>query len=56
MIKELNEKQEQLVFNDEVNGQVHVIPLALIRAVANGQHNLDDDQVCLFAKIILDNI
>ena len=54
MIKELNEQQEQIVFSD--GELVHVIPLALVREVANGRHNLDDDQVALFAKIILDNI
>ena len=56
MIKKLNEKQEHIVFNDKDNGQVHVLPLALIREVANGRHNLTDDEVSLFAKIILDNL
>ena len=56
MIKNLNEIQPHITFNDQENGEVHVIPVSLIRNVANNQHLADNKLVRLMAKIILDEL
>ena len=56
MIKNLNEIQPHITFNDRDNDEVHVIPVSLIRNVANNQHLADNKLVRLMAKIILDGV
>ena len=54
MIKNLNEHQPHIVIND--NNQVHIVPLVLIRNIANGSVKADNELVPLIAKALLDNI
>ena len=56
MIKNINEIQPHIRFTDQVNDEVHVIPVSLIRNVANNQHLADNKLVRLMAKIILDDV
>lgn len=56
MIKNLNEHQPHITFNDQDNNEVHVIPVTLIRNIANGSHLADNKLVRLMAKIILDEL
>jgi len=56
MIKNINEIQPHITFNDRENNEVHVIPVSLIRNVANNQHLADNKLVRLMAKIILDEL
>ena len=51
----LTEKQPHLVIKDH-NGNAHVVPLWLIRQVANGQHIADNDLIRVIALALLDNI
>ena len=50
----LNERQDQVVFND--GDCAHVIPLALIRAIANGSIEPDRLQAQLLARLLLDSL
>ena len=56
MIKNLNEHQPHITFNDHDNNEVHVIPVSLLRNIANGNHLADNELVRLMAKIILDEL
>ena len=51
----LTEKQPHLVIKDH-DGDAHVVPLWLIRQVANGQHIADNDLMRVIALALLDNI
>jgi len=51
----ITQKQPHLVVND-LNGKAHVIPLRLIRQVANGQHIPDNELTRVLAVALLDNI
>ena len=54
MIKNINEHQPHIVVN--TGDDVHVIPVTLIRNIANGSHLADNKLVRLMAKIILDEL
>lgn len=56
MIKNINEHQPHITFNDRDNNEVHVVPVSLLRNIANGNHLADNELVRLMAKIILDDI
>ena len=51
----LNEKQPHMVIQDR-EGNAHVVPLWLIRQVANGQHIPDNELMRVIALALLDNI
>ena len=51
----LTEKQPHMVIKDH-DGNAHVVPLWLIRQVANGQHIADNDLMRVIALALLDNI
>mgnify|MGYP000498258873 CR=1 FL=1 len=54
MIKNINEHQPHIVVN--TGDDVHVIPVSLIRDVANGRHLADNRLVMALARIVLDDI
>lgn len=54
MIEDLNKHQPHIVVN--TGDEVHVVPVALIRNIANGNHLADNKLVRLMAKIILDEL
>ena len=54
MIEDIAEHQPHIVFNG--GETVHVLPVALIRAYANGSIFPDANGVQLLAKILLDNL
>lgn len=54
MIKNLNEHQPHITITTQ--GNVHVVPVTLIRNIANGSHLADNKLVRLMAKIILDEL
>ena len=51
----LTEKQPHMVIKD-YDGNAHVVPLWLIRQVANGQHIADNELMGVIALALLDNI
>jgi len=51
----LTEKQPHLVVRDHDNN-ANVVPLWLIRQVANGQHIADNELMRVIALALLDNI
>lgn len=51
----INEKQPQLVTRD-ADGNACVVPIPLIRQVANGQHIPDNELTRVLAVALLDNI
>ena len=54
VLDNLTEKQPHLVVRD--NGNACVVPIPLIRQVANGQHIADNDLIRVIALALLDNI
>ena len=54
MIKNINEHQPHIVVN--TGDDVHVIPVSLIRDVANGRHLADNQLVMALARIVLDEL
>ena len=54
MIKNINEHQPHITITTQ--DKVHVIPVTLIRNIANGSHLADNKLVRLMAKIILDDM
>ena len=54
MIEDLNEHQPPITITTQ--DEVHVLPVSLIRNIANGSHLADNKLVRLMAKIILDEL
>ena len=54
MIEDLNKHQPHITITTQDN--VHVVPVSLLRNIANGSHLADNELVRLMAKIILDDM
>lgn len=54
MIENLNKHQPHITITTQ--DTVHVVPVSLLRNIANGNHLADNELVRLMAKIILDEL